>query len=170
LSATELGSLDPGARLILAALALGLPGSPPRQAAAMLPPVGAEVWVEFEGGDPRHPIWTGFLWDSSEAPPLTAGDVVLRTRAGHRLVLSDSGNEVTLTHPGGATVKLDASGGIEVSAGSTVRVTASKVEVQAGAIELEAGMVEASDVLKCETLVANSVVASSYTPGAGNIW
>jgi hypothetical protein len=25
-------------------------------------------------------------------------------------------------------------------------------------------------VVKCDTLVTNSVVASSYTPGAGNIW
>jgi hypothetical protein len=31
-------------------------------------------------------------------------------------------------------------------------------------------MAETSGVLKCDTLVANSVVASSYTPGAGNIW
>jgi len=25
-------------------------------------------------------------------------------------------------------------------------------------------------VLECDTLVAKSVVAESYTPGAGNIW
>jgi hypothetical protein len=31
-------------------------------------------------------------------------------------------------------------------------------------------MVEAGCVVKCDTLVANSVVAFSYTPGAGNIW
>ena len=126
----------------------------------MLPPVGADVWVEFENGDSRHPIWTGFLWDSSETPPPTAGDVVL----------SDSGNEVTVSHSDGSTVKLDATGGIELSANSTIRLTASKVEVRAGSIELEAGMAETSGVLKCDTLVANSVVASSYTPGAGNIW
>ena len=24
-----------------------------------LPPVGSEVWVEFERGDPGHPIWVG---------------------------------------------------------------------------------------------------------------
>lgn len=147
-----------------------LPYAEPGVGLAMLPPVGADVWVEFGGGDPRHPIWTGFLWDSPPAPPPTVDDVIVTTRGGQRLVLSDSVNEVTLSHPGGSTVKLDAAGRVEVSAGSTIRVTASRVEVKAGAIKLEAAMVEASGVVKCDTLVANSVVASSYTPGAGNIW
>jgi hypothetical protein len=25
-------------------------------------------------------------------------------------------------------------------------------------------------VVKCDTLITNSVISSSYTPGAGNIW
>jgi phage baseplate assembly protein gpV len=147
-----------------------LPYAEPGVGLAMLPAVGADVWVEFEGGDPRHPIWTGFFWDSSMAPAPTDGDVVLTTRGGHRLVLSDSGSEVVLRHPGGSTVKLDSTGGVELRSSSTIRVTASKVEVRAGAVDLEAGMVKASGVVKCDTLVANSVVASSYTPGAGNVW
>jgi hypothetical protein len=60
-------------------------------------------------------------------------------------------------------VKLDAAGRVEVISSSDIRMTAAKVAV-------EAAIVEASSVVKCETLVANSVVASSYTPGAGNIW
>jgi uncharacterized protein involved in type VI secretion and phage assembly len=147
-----------------------LPYAHPGVGLAVLPPVGADVFVEFQNGDPTQPILTGFLWDSSQGPPPTADNVVLRTGAGHRLVLSDSGNEITLTHPAGSSVKLDASGAIEVSASSTVRVAASKVEVEAGMIELNAGMVEASGVVKCETLQATNVIASSYTPGAGNIW
>ena len=27
-----------------------------------IPPVGANVWVEFEGGDPDYPIWSGCFW------------------------------------------------------------------------------------------------------------
>jgi hypothetical protein len=26
------------------------------------PPLGAEVWMEFERGDPDYPVWTGCLW------------------------------------------------------------------------------------------------------------
>lgn len=33
-----------------------------------VPPNGANVWVEFEGGDPDYPIWTGCFWGDGEAP------------------------------------------------------------------------------------------------------
>ncbi len=36
----------------------------------MLPPIGANVWVEFEGGDPTHPIWAGCFWGEGEKPVL----------------------------------------------------------------------------------------------------
>jgi hypothetical protein len=33
-----------------------------------VPPIGANVWIEFEGGDPGKPIWTGCFWGKGEAP------------------------------------------------------------------------------------------------------
>ena len=33
-----------------------------------LPPVGANVWVELEGGDPDYPIWSGCFWGLGEVP------------------------------------------------------------------------------------------------------
>lgn len=27
-----------------------------------IPPIGANVWIEFEGGDPDYPIWAGCFW------------------------------------------------------------------------------------------------------------
>ena len=33
-----------------------------------MPPTGANVWVEFEGGDPDYPIWTGCFWGTGEVP------------------------------------------------------------------------------------------------------
>jgi Type VI secretion system/phage-baseplate injector OB domain len=32
------------------------------------PPIGAGVWVEFEQGNPEHPIWVGCFWDEQPAP------------------------------------------------------------------------------------------------------
>ena len=34
----------------------------------LVPPVGANVWVEFEAGDPDYPIWTGCFWGPGEVP------------------------------------------------------------------------------------------------------
>lgn len=34
----------------------------------MIPPLDANVWVEFEGGDPDYPIWSGCFWGQNELP------------------------------------------------------------------------------------------------------
>lgn len=34
-----------------------------------IPPAGALVWVEFEGGHPDFPIWTGCFWKTGQVPP-----------------------------------------------------------------------------------------------------
>jgi len=33
-----------------------------------IPPVDASVWIEFEAGDPRFPIWAGCFWQEGELP------------------------------------------------------------------------------------------------------
>ncbi|MGK7902085.1 MAG: phage baseplate assembly protein V [Hormoscilla sp.] len=33
-----------------------------------IPPKGAKVWVEFEGGNRERPIWTGCFWGDKELP------------------------------------------------------------------------------------------------------
>ena len=37
-------------------------------------------------------------------------------------------------------------------------------------VQVDAPMAQFSGVVKCETLIATTVVGTSYTPGAGNIW
>lgn len=37
-----------------------------------VPPMGANVWVEFEAGDPERPIWSGCFWGLGEVPALPA--------------------------------------------------------------------------------------------------
>ena len=41
-----------------------------RRPGRLLLPAGAGtgVWVEFEGGDPSFPIWTGFFWADGRSP------------------------------------------------------------------------------------------------------
>lgn len=33
-----------------------------------LPPLGANVWIEFENGNTSYPIWTGCFWETAEIP------------------------------------------------------------------------------------------------------
>jgi Uma2 family endonuclease len=61
-----------------------LPNSPyagPQVGFFALPPIGANVWVEFEGGNPNFPIWTGCFWEEGQMPvvPATPDKKVWRT-------------------------------------------------------------------------------------------
>jgi phage baseplate assembly protein gpV len=93
--------------------------------------IGAGVWIEFEGGDLRFPIWSG-TWYTTDAIPESAkpGKKVLKTKSGHKIVLDDDANSLTIADSNGNTVTMDQ---------DTVTVTAgkaSKVVVNAPKIEL----------------------------------
>ncbi|GIV60243.1 hypothetical protein GQ464_002005 [Rhodocaloribacter litoris] len=73
-----------------------VPFTGPQAGTFVLPPVGAGVWVEFEGGNPDYPIWTGGFWSSAaEVPALAlAGlpaspSIVLQTLGQNTLMISD---------------------------------------------------------------------------------
>jgi hypothetical protein len=42
--------------------------------------------------------------------------------------------------------------------------------ITAGHIGLNAPVVEAPGIIRAQTVIADSIVATSYTPGAGNVW
>ena len=42
-----------------------------------VPPIGAGVWIEFEGGDPTYPIWSGCYWDNPLDVPIPALEIPL---------------------------------------------------------------------------------------------
>lgn len=86
-----------------------------------VPPVGANVWVEFEGGDTDNPaIWTGGFWDPGEMP----------------IVSSDAGG-LTMVTTGGLRIVLDTQG-IEFSngLGAIIRFVGNTVSVNQGALEV----------------------------------
>jgi hypothetical protein len=60
-------------------------------------------------------------------------------------------------------------GGVRVAAAKEVVVESAKVTIAAGVVQVDTGMLKVSGVVKADTLIANSVVAASYTPGAGNL-
>jgi uncharacterized protein involved in type VI secretion and phage assembly len=161
-----------------------------------VPDVNDEVLIAFEGGDTRRPYVIGGLWNGSDAPPHSMDangrndEKVLRSRNGVKVTLDDTdgqetfiaetpgGQKVTLKDgPGtvdivdsnGNSVKLEAAG-IVVTASAKVTVNASLISVSAGMVTVDAAMSKFSGVVQADTVISNSVISASYTPGAGNIW
>ena len=56
-----------------------------------------------------------------------------------------------------------------LTASASCTINAASVTVSAGAVSVNAGATTFAGVVICTTLIATSVVSSSYTPGAGNI-
>jgi hypothetical protein len=88
--------------------------------------------------------------------------ITITTAGGHKVVLDDNGRTVTITHSGGCSVTLTDTD-VVVQANAQVKVTAPMVTV-------DSPMSKFSGVVECDTLIAQSVVSASYTPGAGNVW
>lgn len=97
-----------------------------------IPPLQANVWVEFEGGNPEKPIWSGCFWGTGEAPSLAlatpaaishilmqttgqtifllsdapgpTGGIMLKTATGASILINDTG--ITISNGKGATIQL----------------------------------------------------------------
>ncbi len=54
--------------------------------------------------------------------------------------------------------------------GSAVRVTPGGVEISGGMVNVDSTMARFSGAVQSDTVIANSVIATNYTPGAGNVW
>ena len=93
----------------------------------------------------------------------------VRTPGGLEVDLDDAAGRVTISGQG-STIRIDAAGVTIQAAGKVQIEAASQLKVNAAMVKVDAGMSTFTGVVKCDTLITNSVVAASYTPGAGNIW
>ena len=46
---------------------------------------------------------------------------------------------------------------------------AAEIDLNASLLNVDAAVAKFSGVVQCDTLISNSVVSASYTPGAGNL-
>ncbi|HEY0823395.1 MAG TPA: phage baseplate assembly protein V [Ramlibacter sp.] len=155
----------------------------------VLPEVDSQVVVGFEAGDPSRPYIVGACWNGKRALPEAAeapnnkrtwktrsgsmlqfddtdgaAKVTLSMQSGHKLVIDDAAQEVTLQHSNGCKVHINIAGQVTITANSTV-------EINASALNVHAPTVMCDGIVQCTTLIASSgVVSPSYTPGAGNVW
>ena len=164
--------------------------------AFFLPDVDDEVLVVFVQGDARYPLIVGGLWNGAAQSPadiesggqnrykrikskngivITLDDqsgqetLQLETPGGQKLTLKDGPGTVTIEDSNGNSIKLEAAG-ITVQASAKVKVQASQVEVSAGMVKVDTAMATFTGMVKCEVLQATTVIGTSYTPGAGNVW
>jgi len=94
------------------------------------------VWVEFEAGDPRFPIWVGVWWADGKTPEEARHDPpthrVIQTPSGHTIELSDEAGEekVVIRHGADSFVALQPDGSVVVSNknGSNLFLNAEKEE------------------------------------------
>jgi phage baseplate assembly protein gpV len=149
-----------------------------------LPEVGDEVVVAFERGDSKLPIVVGSLWSPGDEPPETGPErterTTIRTRSGALVRIEESGPTAPATitvdtcagdsiRVGPVGIEIRSSGTVNVSAAARVEINASIIEANAGTIVANTGLARFSGVVQCDTLIATNVVASTYTPGAGNL-
>lgn len=162
--------------------------------AFLIPDVGDEVLVTFVNADPRLPVVVGGLWSGSAEPPESlpgsavdrwsftgkAGTririleesqpaIEMETPGGVSAVLRDEGGGKIELTAGGCTITLE-TGGITLQTGATVTVQATKLDVTAGSVNVNSAMSTFSGMVKCDALQATTVIGTTYTPGAGNIW
>jgi uncharacterized protein involved in type VI secretion and phage assembly len=163
-----------------------------------IPDVDDEVLVAFEAGDPRRPYVVGGLWNGRDTPPETmdgAGNnykKVLRSRNGVKVTLDDQdgqenfivetpgGQKITLKD-GPAEIKIEDSNGnfiemkmdgITINAAMKVTINApAGMKITAPMVEVDSAMSRFSGVVNVSgSVITPSVIAQTYTPGAGNIW
>jgi hypothetical protein len=99
----------------------------------------------------------------------TNTQLVIETTAGQRITLEDSRGSILIEDSTGNSIRLD-SAGVTITASAKVVVSSPLVEIKASSVTVNAAMARFSGVIQANTLIANSVVAQSYSPGAGNIW
>ncbi|MCP3688983.1 MAG: hypothetical protein GY784_11255 [Gammaproteobacteria bacterium] len=154
-----------------------------------LPEVDSQVVVAFEAGNLRRPYIVGSCWNGVEALPEAAEEAnnirVLKTRSGsvlefddsegaakvtlemasgHKLVLDDSAQTITLSHSSGHVVTFTAGGAVEIQANTTIDLTATALNVHAPVATFDG-------IINCTSMIASvGVVSPMYSPGVGNLW
>jgi uncharacterized protein involved in type VI secretion and phage assembly len=104
---------------------------------AFLPEVGSGVWIEFEGGDVSYPIWVGCYWRDGEQPPDATPSVkTIVTKSGHKILLDDDAESITISDPNQNTITLSSDGITLQRGGSTIALSDSEVNINDGALEV----------------------------------
>ena len=126
-----------------------------------IPEPGDGVWIQFEAGKTSLPVWIGFWWASGEIPE-PKGKLVRSfiTTKGHKFVLDDDQDEVTLLHSGGAEMKMT---GSDV----TITIGNASIEMSSSEIKLAVGPTASLKITSSEIAIEASPVGSVKLTSGG---
>jgi len=110
-----------------------------------VPAMGAGVWIEFEQGDPDHPIWVGGYWGSAAETPKLANmvppgvpGITLQTTLKNGIVISDVPGPtggIQLQSTTGAMISVtDVGIVISNGKGAVITMTGPTVDINLGAL------------------------------------
>jgi hypothetical protein len=86
-----------------------------------IPDVDETIWVEFEAGDTRHPIWVGVWYVADAVPPEAQVNPpthrVVHTKAGHLVDISDEDGkaQIVIRHATNSFVSITDDGSVTIS-------------------------------------------------------
>jgi len=115
----------------------------------VVPPIGSQVWVEFEQGDPDYPIWTGGFWGlvaevpifATAPPAIPPGqNIVMQTTGQNMVMVSDAPPSpvtggIVLKSVSGAMIVVNETGiYISNGQGATITLIGPAVTVNLGAL------------------------------------
>ena len=86
--------------------------------------------------------------------------------------LDDSGGgSIEFSNTSATSVKIDTSGvTINAPTGKVQVTAASEVDITAPTVNVNAAMSQFSGIIQCQVIQATTVIGTTYTPGAGNVW
>ncbi len=136
-----------------------------------VPPVGSNIWVEFEGGDLDYPIWSGCFWGTDQLPE------ALRVEEPDKIqMFRTDGMTVTFNNQGeskGVTIEVESptverklkmifdANGVEINNKdeTTIKVTADMIELKNRANSTVT--ITANDIQLKESSIETKLTAST---------
>jgi hypothetical protein len=104
-----------------------------------LPPVGANVWIDFEQGDKDFPVWSGCFWNPGEMPAEAF------SQPGRKVFKTENVTLIMDEAPGAFTIAVEAAGSVVMNGagvtldngrGATVTEAGPQVSINQGALEV----------------------------------
>jgi len=94
--------------------------------------------------------------------------LILETPTGQMVTLSSARGTIEIADSLGNSITLEPAG-VTIRAANKVTINATELKVNATNLVIDSAISKFNGVVQCNTLISNSVISASYSPGAGNL-